>query len=189
MDRIENDFDGHLYVGNVGMRYAMEVLSRNGHADLAYRLCTIDTYPSWGYMIKKGGTTIWELWNGDEAGPSMNSGCHAHLIGDLLRWYYEDLAGIAPDAPAFRKIRMQPCFPDGLDHVKASFDSPYGVIGSEWTRIGGKIVWRIQVPVGATATVVVPASFHVDPRGYESWTEDGNCKICLPSGKYILQSK
>ena len=71
--RIEEDFDGHLCVGNVGMRYVMEVLTRNGHADLAYRLCTIDTYPSWGYMIKKGATTVWELWNGDEAAAAASA--------------------------------------------------------------------------------------------------------------------
>ncbi|MBP5272756.1 MAG: family 78 glycoside hydrolase catalytic domain, partial [Clostridia bacterium] len=198
VNRIENDFDGHLCVGNVGMRYVMEVLTRNGHADLAYKLCTIDTYPSWGYMIKKGATTVWELWNGDEAGPSMNSGCHAHLIGDLLRWYYEDLAGIAPEptasgiiaaAPAFRRIWMQPCFPEGLDHVKATFDSPQGTISSEWTVIGHKLVWRIEIPVGSTATVVAPARFNLNPGKLASYTEGGNTRIFLPSGKYILQSK
>ena len=197
--RIEEDFDGHLCVGNVGMRYVMEVLTRNGHADLAYKLCTIDTYPSWGYMMKKGATTVWELWNGDEAGPSMNSGCHAHLIGDLLRWYYEDLAGIAPEpvssspllaaTPAFQRIWMEPCFPDGLDHVKASFDAPLGCISSEWTRIGTKLVWRIEIPVGATATVVAPAHFNLAGPGLPSVTEGGKTKIFLSSGKYILQSK
>ena len=191
VSRIENDFDGHLCVGNVGMRYVMEVLTRNGHADLAYKLCTIDTYPSWGYMIKKGATTVWELWNGDEAGPAMNSGCHAHLIGDLLRWYYEDLAGIAPDpsAPAFKKIWMEPCFPEGLDHVKASFNSPYGRIGSEWTRIGHKLVWRVEIPVGATATLVIPAGYNFNTREKSSYTEDGKTKIFLSAGKYILQSR
>lgn len=205
--RIENDFDGHLCVGNVGMRYAMEVLTDNGYADLAYRLCTTDTYPSWGYMIKKGATTVWELWNGDEAGPAMNSGCHAHLIGDLLRWYFEDLAGIAPEpaapgvvgsgsctgfltaAPAFRQIRMQPCFPQGLDHAKATFESPYGTVSSDWTRAGNKLSWKIEIPVGSTATVVVPAAFRVDPGKLPSYTEGGNTKIFLPSGKYVLQSK
>lgn len=199
VSRIEEDFGGHLCVGNVGMRYAMEVLTRNGHADLAYRLCTIDTYPSWGYMIKKGATTVWELWNGDEAGPAMNSGCHAHLIGDLLRWYYEDLAGIAPEsagdslliaaAPAFKRIWMEPCFPEGLDHVQASFDSPYGTISSDWTRDGDKLVWKIEIPVGSTATVVVPARFGVAAEGLEAHTEGEKTKILLPSGRYCLQSK
>ena len=197
--RIEEDFGGHLCVGNVGMRYAMEVLTRNGHADLAYRLCTIDTYPSWGYMIKKGATTVWELWNGDEAGPAMNSGCHAHLIGDLLRWYYEDLAGIASEpagdspliaaAPAFKRIWMEPCFPEGLESVAASFDSPYGTIASDWTREGDRLVWTVEIPVGTTATVVVPDRFGVDTVGLESAVEAGKTKIFLPSGKYVLQSK
>ena len=178
--RIEEDFDGHLCVGNVGMRYVMEVLTSGGYADLAYKLCTIDTYPSWGYMIKKGATTVWELWNGDEAGPAMNSGCHAHLIGDLLRWYYEDLAGIGldPSAQAFRKIRMEPCFPEGLESVSASFNSPYGIIASSWKRDGDRLSWDIEIPVGATATVVIPAKFNVC---------DG--PVHLDSGRHHLESR
>ncbi len=190
VNRIENDFSGHLCVGNVGMRYVMEVLTRNGHADLAYKLCTIDTYPSWGYMIKKGATTVWELWNGDEAGPAMNSGCHAHLIGDLLRWYYEDLAGIKPDpeAVAFRKVWMQPCFPEGLDSVNASFDSPYGLIESRWNREGDSLVWDITLPVGSSATVVVPARFAPDTSGLDAVIDGDNVVISLPSGSYQIRS-
>ena len=137
----------------------------------------------------------------------MNSGCHAHLIGDLLRWYYEDLAGIAPEpvapgatgtgsassflsaAPAFRQIRMQPCFPKGLDHVKASFESPYGTISSDWTIMGRKLYWKIEIPVGSTATVIAPARFHLDAGKLPSYTEGENTKIFLTSGKYVLQSK
>ena len=178
--RIEQDFDGHLCVGNVGMRYVMEVLTSGGYADLAYTLCTTDTYPSWGYMIKKGATTVWELWNGDEAGPAMNSGCHAHLIGDLLRWYYESLAGIGPDlsAPAFRKVWMEPCFPEGLESVSASFNSPYGTIASSWKRDGDRLSWDIEIPVGATATVLVPEKFNVC---------DG--PLHLDSGRHHLESR
>ena len=189
--RIEEDFDGHLCVGNVGMRYVMEVLTHNGHADLAYKLCTIDTYPSWGYMMKKGATTVWELWNGDEAGPAMNSGCHAHLIGDLLRWYFEDLAGIAPDpsSVAFRKVLMRPCFPDGLGGVTGAFNSPYGTIVSSWARVDDTFMWDIALPVGSTATVVVPSRFGVDTEGLDAEESGDNVIIKLASGRYTLKSK
>ena len=190
VNRIENDFDGHLCVGNVGMRYVMEVLTRGGHTDLAYKLCTIDTYPSWGYMIKKGATTVWELWNGDEAGPAMNSGCHAHLIGDLLRWYYEDLGGIknAPGSVAFRHIAMEPCFPEGVDSAKASFNSPYGEIVSHWRRSVNRLQWEVEIPVGSTATLLVPARFNIDTAGLDAQSDGDNVRISLPSGKYLLES-
>ena len=72
----------------------MRGLTEHGREDLAYKIVTNTDYPSWGYMIEKGATTIWELWNGDTAAPDMNSANHVMLLGDLLIWYYENLAGI-----------------------------------------------------------------------------------------------
>ena len=64
----------------------MRELSRKGFADVAYLLATNKTYPSWGYMVEQGATTIWELWNGNTANPEMNSGNHVMLLGDLISW-------------------------------------------------------------------------------------------------------
>jgi hypothetical protein len=63
------------------------------------------------------------------------------------------------------------------------------MIRSEWTRIGSKLVWRIEIPVGSTATVVAPAGYNFDTKEKSSYTEDGKTRIFLSSGKYILQSK
>jgi alpha-L-rhamnosidase len=86
------------------------VLTDGGRADLSYGFATHTDYPSWGYMIAKGATTVWELWNGDTADPAMNSGNHVMLVGDLVIWLYETLAGIAPDPaqPGFKHIVMRP---------------------------------------------------------------------------------
>ena len=88
----------------------MRVLSDNGRPDLAFTLATQTTYPSWGYMISKGATTMWELWNGDTAGSGMNSRNIVMLNGDLNIWLYEYLGGIRPDpeAPGFKKIIIKP---------------------------------------------------------------------------------
>ena len=88
----------------------MRVLSDHGRADLAYTIASQKTYPSWGYMVQKGATTIWELWNGDTADPAMNSGNHVMLVGDLLIWLKEYVAGIKPDPdqPGFKHIIMRP---------------------------------------------------------------------------------
>ena len=92
--------------------------------------------PSWGYMIEHGATTIWELWNGNTADPTMNSGNHVMLVGDLVIWLYEDLAGIKSDpaAPGFKHIIMKPTPVGDLTFVKATHNSPYGLISSEWHR-------------------------------------------------------
>jgi len=110
-------------------------------------------------MVEKGATTIWELWNGDTADPAMNSGNHVMLVGDLVIWFYEYLAGIRPDPgqPGFKHILMKPHPVGDLTWVKATHRSPHGVIASEWKREGDAFKWNITVPPNTTATVYVPA--------------------------------
>lgn len=169
VDKIENETQGHVGTGLIGGQYLMRVLSDNGRADLAYRIATQRSYPSWGYMIDQGATTIWELWNGNTADPTMNSGNHVMLVGDLIIWLNEYLAGIAadPEQPGFKHILMQPQPVGDLSWAKASHRSPYGLISSEWRKEGGKFDWRIQVPPNTTATVSVPS------HSAQSVTESG----------------
>ena len=158
--RTEVDFDSHVSTGMIGMQFMMRGLSRYGRPDLALTLATNRTYPSWGYMIDRGATTIWELWNGDTADPAMNSGNHLMQLGDLIAWDWENLAGIQADpaAPGFKHIMMKPDFPQGLEWVDASYESMYGTIGSHWKRTGGGLSWSVEIPANTTATLRVPAS-------------------------------
>ena len=94
IDKTVNEFDGHVSTGVVGIQQLMRTLTEYGRGDLALKLATNDTYPSWGYMVRNGVTTIWELWNGNTADPAMNSGNHVMLLGDLIIWEYEYLGGI-----------------------------------------------------------------------------------------------
>ncbi|RZM23468.1 MAG: hypothetical protein EOO88_26060 [Pedobacter sp.] len=153
------EYGNHVNSGIMGMMWIMRGLSDHGRPDLAYTLATNTTYPSWGYMTANGATTIWELWNGNTADPLMSSWNHQMLLGDLLIWYYEYLAGIKSDnqATAFKKIIMNPIFPEGLNHVQASYNSKYGTIKSHWTKENGKFTWNITVPANCTAEVHLPA--------------------------------
>lgn len=134
--KTEGDFGGHVSTGVLGIQHLMRGLTEYGRVDMAWKIVTNDTYPSWGYMTKKGATTIWELWNGDTADPAMNSANHVMLLGDLVIWYYEDLAGIkcAPESIAYKKLIMAPVFPEGLNAVSASYESVYGEIKSAWKK-------------------------------------------------------
>ncbi|MDD6209482.1 MAG: glycoside hydrolase family 78 protein [Bacteroidales bacterium] len=154
------EFNGHVSTGLVGMQQLMRGLSDYGRTDIAYKIATNKTYPSWGYMIENGATTIWELWNGNTADPSMNSGNHLMLLGDLIPWFYEYLAGIknAPGSVAFKKIAFKPYFTDDLNFVQASFESVQGVIASSWEKEDGTFRWKITVPANTTATVYLPTS-------------------------------
>lgn len=193
VDVTENVYGGHVSSGNVGIRYLMKTLTDNGQRELAYKLATQDTYPGWGYMISKGATTVWELWNGDFADPAMNSENHVMMIGDLLSWYYENLAGICNDSSdiAFRKILLQPSFPSELKWVDASFKTPYGTVRSAWNLDYEQddIKWDITVPTGTTATAVLPACFNVDTDGFEAEVDGDIVRVDIPSGSYTLRTR
>lgn len=164
VNKTEGEFKSHVSTGVLGIQHLMRGLTENGRVDLAYRIATNETYPSWGYMIKNGATTTWELWNGDTADPAMNSANHVMLLGDLLIWYYENLAGIksASDETAFKKIVMSPVFPKGLDSVSASYKSVYGDIKSAWVNKDGNFSWDITVPGNTSAIVRIPKDFKID---------------------------
>ena len=183
---------GHISCGVLGVQHLMRGLTHNGNVNLAYRIATNETYPSWGYMLSKGATTIWELWNGDTADPAMNSGNHVMLLGDLVIWMYEDLGGIRNDegSVGYEKILFKPYFPDGLDHVDASWDSPCGRIESHWKITNGKLRYEVVVPANTTARIVVPAKYGLKASvgdgvtGVE--TRDGETVIRLGSGRYTF---
>lgn len=197
-----NDFGGHISTGLVGAQWIMRTLTGNGRADIAYKLATNTTYPSWGYMAKEGATTIWELWNGNTANPAMNSGNHVMLLGDLVIWFYEDLAGIKNDpvSTGFKKIIMKPVPVDGLDHVKASYHSVHGMIKSEWNKSNDTFDWQVTIPANTTATVFIPAKSldSITEGGKEIKDsnemnfvkmENGNAVVELGSGSYHFVSK
>jgi alpha-L-rhamnosidase len=202
VDKIENESHGHIGTGLVGGQYLMRVLSDNGRADLAGKIATQKDYPSWGYMLAQGATTIWELWNGNTADPTMNSGNHVMLVGDLVIWLYEDLAGIKPDPdqPGFKHILMQPQPAGDLTFVRATHRSPYGLIVSDWKKDGGTFDWQIEVPANTTATVFVPAKsiervlesgmFARNAEGVKFLRmENGRAVFNVGSGKYHFVSE
>jgi alpha-L-rhamnosidase len=160
VDKIDNGTHGHIGTGLIGGQFLNQVLSNHGRADLSYTIASQSDYPSWGYMVSQNATTIWELWNGNTADPSMNSHNHVMLVGDLVVWLYEYLAGIAPDdaQPGFKHIVMRPHPVGDLEFVKASFRSPYGLVRSEWHKTGAAFDWQIEVPPNTTATIDVPAT-------------------------------
>jgi alpha-L-rhamnosidase len=175
VEKTEKDFVGHVSTGVVGIQHLMRTLTDYGRGDLALRMATDTTYPSWGYMVKNGATTIWELWNGDTGDPAMNSGNHVMLLGDLIIWYYEYLGGIRPLAPGYSKIMLKPYPIKGLDYVNCSYQSVSGLIKSKWKRNGNHFEWEILIPANTTAEVWLPTA-----EGYQKQT--------LGSGKHRLRS-
>ncbi|MFV0366408.1 MAG: family 78 glycoside hydrolase catalytic domain [Mangrovibacterium sp.] len=156
--RLISDYGNHLSSGVIGMQWLMRTLTHHGMGDLAWTIATNTTYPSWGYMIENGATTIWELWNGNTAHPKMNSNNHVMMLGDLLIWTYEDLAGIktSREDVAFKKMIMEPLFSAETSFVKAAYNSPYGFVESQWKKEKKRLDWSVSIPCNTTAELKIP---------------------------------
>jgi alpha-L-rhamnosidase len=172
--------DYHLTTGIFGTKYVLEVLSEAGRDDIAYRIANQRTFPSWGHMIEKGATTVWEHWE-----YSDNTFSHNHpMFGSISEWFYKSLAGIQPDpaGPGFKKFIVRPSIVGDLTWVKAHHDSMYGRIESSWRLEGNKLTMTVVVPPNTSATVFVPGTAATDSgKPISSMVEVG-------SGTYVLSS-
>jgi alpha-L-rhamnosidase len=171
----------HTSVGLVGMQWFMQVLTDIGHPEVAYAVATQTTRPSWGYMVSKGATTIWEIWDSDSQGGGMNGESQKILSGNLEAWMYQTLGGINydPDHPGFKHVVLHPRPVGDLTFVKASHRSFYGTIVSDWKIDGGLFRWDVTVPPNTTATVYVPATED------GSVTEGGRPAASAPGVKFL----
>jgi len=145
----------HLSTGILGTKFMLDVLSREGCAETAYRVVTQKTFPGWGFMLEKGATTLWEHW-----AFSDNTFSHNHpMFGSVSEWFYGWLGGIQPhpDAVGFDCIVIRPQIIAGIDWVDASHRCARGLIVSRWRKSGGTITMDVAIPPNTRATIHVPA--------------------------------
>jgi len=146
--------DYHLDTGILGTRYLLDVLTRNGQGEVAFRVATQKSYPGWGYMIAEGATTLWERWE-KLGGHAMNSQNHI-MLGSVDAWFYRVLAGLSPALPGWKKVRVRPHVLGDLTFVEASLETVAGRIRSAWKRTRDVFSLEVRVPVGSTGEVRVP---------------------------------
>lgn len=170
---IQEAHDGHIWAGILGSKAAASVLPASGHADLLYRWGTLKTFPSYGFMLAQGATTLWERWGGYryfDAG--MNSLNHI-MFGAFDEFLYRDLAGIAPEEPGYRTIRFAPRPVGDLQRAGATVDTPYGACSCDWQREGAGLTVQVAVPVNATGRLRLPwagpGDARVDEQGRLLW--------------------
>ena len=161
--------DYHLTTGFAGLPYLLPVLSRFGRSDAAYRLLLNTGFPSWGYSIEQGATTIWERWNGwlkgvGPANPSMNSFSH-YAYGSVGEWLFSDAAGITPLTPGFARVRIRPrvAAPVGstepaLTHVTATYHSIRGPIRVAWYIEDNVFHIEVDIPPNLDAELHMPTA-------------------------------
>ena len=173
----------HFDVGVLGAKAILNALSENGHADIAYKMAAQDTYPSWGWWIANGATTLYENWN---INATRDISLNHMMFGEIGAWFYKGLGGIKPDEqqPGFKHFFIEPHVVAELDHFETSFQSPHGEIYTSWKKKDGKVQFTIVVPPNATAT------FKWNPEKWKSMklgnkvSETG--QIVLAAGKHDI---
>jgi alpha-L-rhamnosidase len=147
----------HLDVGLLGTKTILNALSANGYADLAFEVASQRTFPSWGWWMVNGATTLYENWPIDSKSDiSLN-----HIMfGEIGAWLYKSPGGIYPDElqPGFKNVILKPDFVKGLNSFEATHVGPYGKIVSSWKRNGSKIAYQVSIPANSTATLSIQAS-------------------------------
>jgi alpha-L-rhamnosidase len=180
IDNIRGERKGHLSTGIMGTKFMLDVLSREGHADVAYGIVSQRDFPGWGWMLENGATTLWEHW-----AFSDNTFSHSHqMFGSISQWFINWLGGIqpAPDAAGCDRVVIRPRFVDGIDSVRCSYKSVRGTIASSWRRDGGRVKLVLDIPVNVVAELSLVS-------GAEGDVVESGKPLSKADGVVLLQSK
>jgi alpha-L-rhamnosidase len=189
-----------LGTGFLGTPYLLEELTKAGYGKLAYTLLLNTQYPSWGYMVSHGATTMWERWNGDQmrGDPSMNSYNH-YAYGAVADWIYRDAAGVdtTQTGAGFHTIVLHPAFDSSLGSIDFDYDSTYGPIHSDWKIAAGTATWHVTIPANTIGLLTISPSeatkykLNGVPLSGNSHvkfvTRDGQSGFELESGSYTFE--
>jgi len=168
--------DWHLTTGNLCTKYLLEALTDHGHLEDAYKIASQTTYPSWGYMLSKGATSLWETWEYN----TDASASHNHpMNGSAGSWFIKYLVGIRPDfnAPGFEHFTLKPHFPADLESVEGSLETVRGKVSCSWSKLGRKVYLTIEIPAGSKATLILPSAKGEQSRELGSGTHTITAKI------------
>jgi alpha-L-rhamnosidase len=173
-----------LNTGVLGTKYLLPVLTEYGHEDVAYALATQTGYPSWGYMIENGATTMWEHW-------ALEARSRGHyFLGTVDDWFYQHVAGIQVSKTAgYRELTIAPGVTGEMDWARATTQTPFGPVSSDWRRRDRTLTLNVDVPVGTTATIHVPAAnpYAVREGGDRLARADGVIDVRQEDGKVLVK--
>jgi len=174
-------FEWHPRTGFIGTPRLLPGLHLAGKDDDAYKLLLNRKNPSWLYPVTVGATTIWEqwsAWDGKNPRGGMNSLNH-YAFGSVGEYMFGMVGGIQPDAPGYKKIRIQPVIREGLTWANTRYDSIQGRIVSNWKNEGKKLTMNVTIPPNTTAIIHVPAN------DAEQVTESGKPIDKTPGVKFL----
>lgn len=174
------DHNNALTSGDIGFKYLLKSLEESGRSDVIYAMNNRTDVPGYGYQVTHGATSLTESW-------AMGGSSQNHfMLGELMEWFYEGLAGIKPDPNgiAFKKIEIRPEPVGNITYAKASYNSPYGIIATDWKKAAGKFELTVQIPANTTATIYLPS------KKASKITEDGKVVtvVSYQGGRAIIKT-
>ena len=176
LNLIINKDKEHMNVGVIGNKVLFRVLCDNGYTDLAFKMVVRPDFPSFGNLIERGATTLWEFH--DPEGGKIDSLNH-HFWGDISAWFYQYLAGIDinPTTKDITHVDIKPVFPEGLNSVKAEHELVHGKISVAINRTDKEGSIEITCPDAVHGEMILP----------DGWRfATGEAKLPLASGKYNI---
>jgi alpha-L-rhamnosidase len=186
-----------LTAGDVGFHFLIEALTEGGLDELIFEMNARDDVPGYGYQLKKGATALTESWQ------ALKRVSNNHLmLGHIMQWFYEGLGGIRQTdrSVGFKELFLAPSVLNEIDTVTCSFESPYGIVSSNWKKDETSFSYYVEIPVNCEAVVTVPVLFSgvvtedgvpVDKSGELNVVErdSDHVKIKVGSGAYHFRNK
>jgi hypothetical protein len=144
-----------LTAGDIGYHYLVNVLSNGGASQLLYDMNNRDEVPGYAFQLKQGATALTESW------PALRFVSNNHMmLGHLMEWFYNGLAGIRQAAgnTGFAALEIAPQPVDGINWVKAGFETPHGRVQVYWHKEGKQFSLEVTVPANTKAHILLPGN-------------------------------
>lgn len=156
--------------GDVGYTYILRVLEENNASDVIFDMNSRYDVPGYGYMLAKGSTALPESWQ-----VVINKSHNHFMLGHLQEWFFTHAAGIQadPETQAYKKIIIKPSIVGDLNFARATFESPYGSILSDWKISDGRLRMKVEIPANTTAKIYVPLNVAGEQRSSQDIYESG----------------
>ncbi len=155
IESIKNN-DYALTSGDIGYHFLVRVLSENGRSDILYKMNYRSDRPGYGYQLKKGATALTESW------AALTNVSNNHMmLGHLMEWFYSGLGGIYQDdsSVAYNEIIIAPKPVGTIKWVKCDFNSPNGIISSQWKIEEKTFNLNVEIPENTIATIIIPENY------------------------------
>lgn len=155
--------DDKVNCGFLGLNVIFHVLAQYGETQLAYQMITRKEYPSYGWYIANGYTTLPEQFYRD-AKVSDNH----HFLGDVVQWFMRYTAGLQVEN--YKKIKVKPSFLKELDFAEASHILPAGGVKVSWKRQGESIHLEVLCPDNVECEIELEKGYYLKDNDGMVWT-------------------